>query len=208
MFLGVSYIEWAANITTAICIFLAGRNNIHTWWTGIVACIIFGVFFYQLKLYADVTLQAFFVVTGFIGWWAWVAKRNSGQKETPIGSSCGEELAVYSFFAIVVAVIYGSLLHRFTDASVPFLDAMVLTFSVVAQLLLMFRKVQTWPMWLLVNTVSVPMYIYKEAYVTAFMYSLFWINALVSWRHWTNLALDQRNDARVNPDITYGPARS
>ena len=43
-------LEIAANIMTAICIFLAGRNNVHTWWTGIVACVLFIVLFYTAKL--------------------------------------------------------------------------------------------------------------------------------------------------------------
>ena len=65
-------LEIAANLMTAICIFLAGRNNVHTWWTGIVACVLFGVLFYTSKLYADATLQIFFVVIGVLGWIGWV----------------------------------------------------------------------------------------------------------------------------------------
>lgn len=185
MFLGVTYLEWAANITTAICIFLAGRNNVHTWWTGIVACILFGIFFYDLKLYADVSLQGFFIVTGIGGWVAWVKMKS--EAALPITRASKQTMIVYTFGAVVVALIYGLLLHKFTDASLPFLDALVMTFSVIAQFLLMRRQIQTWPLWLLVNTISVPMYLYKEAYVTAFMYSLFWINAIVSWRHWLDL---------------------
>lgn len=184
MFLGITYLEWAANITTAICIFLAGRNNIHTWWTGIVACVLFGIFFYDLKLYADVTLQGFFIVTSFIGWYGW-SKR--GDIVTPISRASKDTMLVMVASAVVIAIGYGLLLHKFTDASIPFLDAFVLTLSVIAQLLLMRRNIQTWPLWLLVNTISVPMYLYKEAYVTAIMYGFFWINAFVSWRHWLNL---------------------
>jgi nicotinamide mononucleotide transporter len=193
MFLGITYMEWAANITTAVCIFLAGRNNVHTWWTGIVACIFFGIFFFDLKLYADVTLQGFFIVTGFIGWYYWL-KKTSITKVTPITFARKDTIITMTLAAIVVAIGYGYLLHRFTDASIPFLDALVLTLSVIAQLLLMRRQVQTWPLWLLVNTISVPMYLYKEAYVTAAMYSLFWINAIVSWRHWLDLMDDGKAD--------------
>ncbi len=208
MFLGVSYLEWAANITTAICIFLAGRNNVHTWWTGIVACVLFGFVFFDAKLYADVSLQAFFIVTGIGGWMAWV--KMNGKEPLPITSVSTQAMTIYFFTAVVTAGFYGYTLYRLTDASAPFVDSMVLTFSVMAQLLLMRRHIQTWPMWLLVNTLSVPLYIYKELYVTAFMYSLFWINAIVSWRHWLNLRDDQDiavNNARVNPDITYGPSQ-
>lgn len=43
-------LEFAANFMTLVCIFLAGRNNVHTWWTGIVACILFGALCLDLRL--------------------------------------------------------------------------------------------------------------------------------------------------------------
>ncbi len=60
--------------------------------------------------------------------------------------------------AVAVTAAYGALLHRFTDAYAPFADSAVLAFSVVAQLLLMQRRLETWGFWLLVNTVSVPLF--------------------------------------------------
>ncbi len=51
--------EVSANLLNAVSILLAGRNSIHTWWTGIVSCLLFGVVFLGARLYADVTLQGF-----------------------------------------------------------------------------------------------------------------------------------------------------
>ena len=40
--------------------------------TTIVGCVLFAFVFYDAKLYADVTLQAFFISTAGIGWWRWL----------------------------------------------------------------------------------------------------------------------------------------
>lgn len=48
-------VEVAANAFVAAAIFLAGRNNVHTWWLGIVGCALFGSVFYESRLYAGVT---------------------------------------------------------------------------------------------------------------------------------------------------------
>lgn len=201
MILGMSYMELAANLMTAVCIFLAGRNNIHTWWTGIVACVLFGIVFYGANLYADVTLQGFFIVTGFIGWYGWVKKngRFSGAVDTvketdalPITRASKNTMIVMTFSAIAVAAVYGFLLHKFTNAYAPWIDSTVLTFSVVGQLLLMRRNLQNWPVWVLVNTLSVPLYFSRELYVTAVLYGFFWVNAIVSWRHWLDLMDEQK----------------
>ena len=39
--------ELLANTVTTASIVLAGRNSIHTWWTGIIGCLLFGVVFYE-----------------------------------------------------------------------------------------------------------------------------------------------------------------
>ena len=67
----VGYLEISANVMTTVAILLAGRNSIHTWWTGIVGCLLFCFLFYQSLLYADVVLQMFFIVTSMVGWWGW-----------------------------------------------------------------------------------------------------------------------------------------
>ena len=71
-------LEIAANACNALSILLAGLNSVHTWWVGILGCALFGVVFYQARLYADVTLQLFFVVTSAVGWWQWRAGRQGG----------------------------------------------------------------------------------------------------------------------------------
>lgn len=179
-------LEIAANLMTAVCIFLAGRNSVHTWWTGIVACVLFGALFYDAKLYADVTLQVFFIVTSIIGWRNWVKKTNN--VETPISYASNHQMIRMVVIAISTAIGYGWLLHSFTDAFAPWIDSTVLTFSIIAQLLLMTRKVQNWPIWLLVNALSVPLYWSRELYMTSVLYGLFLVNALWSWKNWVNIA--------------------
>lgn len=198
MFLGMSYLEWSANLTTALCIFLAGRNNIHTWWTGIVSCVLFGVLFYQGQLYADVTLQVFFIATGIIGWINW----SNTQKASLI---CGEKLVVEDRPAVLITLAtnrtmigwtlgaagvyvgYSALLSHYTNAFLPWVDSMVMVLSIVGQFLLMRRQIQTWPVWVLVNIISVPLYFTKGLYLTSGLYALFLVNALYSWYHWNNL---------------------
>jgi len=181
-------LEIAANLFTALAIVLAGRNNVHTWWTGIVGCTLFGALFAQNRLYADVALQVFFVATGFYGWWKWL--HGAGGKPLPI-SHAGRPLLVGTAIAgIAGTVVYGALLHYHTDAYAPFPDSTVLVFSIIGQVLMMGRRVENWGFWLLVNTIAVPLYASRGLYLTAVLYAAFWVNALVSWRNWRRLAAE------------------
>jgi nicotinamide mononucleotide transporter len=181
----VNSLELFANAVNAGSIVLAGRNSVHTWWTGIVGCVLFGALFLQSKLYADATLQVFFIATSLIGWVHWL----KGDRGTalPVRRTEPATIAWMTGAGVMVTGSYGWLLHRFTDAYAPFVDSAVLAFSVVAQLLLMARRVESWWGWLLVNTISVPLFLSRGLVVTSVLYAGFWINALISLRHWNRL---------------------
>ena len=182
-------IEIAANAFNAASIFLAGRNSIHMWWTTIVNCVLFAYVFYEAKLYADVTLQIFFISTAVVGWWRWL--HGIGGTQLPVRHSPRPLIAWSIVAGVAVTGGYGWLLWRFTDAYAPFLDSTILAFSVVGQLLLIDRRVETWWCWLLVNTIAVPLYASRGLYVTSVLYAAFWVNAMVALKRWRRLALGQ-----------------
>lgn len=189
-------LELAANFFTVVCIVLAGRNSIHTWWTGIIGAILYGIMFFNVQLYADATLQVFFIATGLIGWANWknitLNISRDSEVEKPISSASTVWMTKAVIAAVVTAVAYGTLLHSFTDAYAAWIDSTVLAYSVVAQLLLMGRYVQTWHVWLLVNTLSVPLFWSRELYLTSIMYGFFWCNAVYSLYHWKQLMKAQK----------------
>ena len=176
-------LEIAANAFNAAAILLAGRNNIHTWWTGIVGCTLFGLLFLEVRLYADATLQLFFIATSLYGWWAWLrgGPRGAG---LPIRRAGARLLAWAVGTGAAVTLGYAWLLARFTDAAWPLPDSAVLAFSVLGQLLMMARRIESWWFWLAVNSIAVPLYASRGLVVTAVLYAGFWVNALVALRHW------------------------
>jgi nicotinamide mononucleotide transporter len=178
-------LEIAANVVTTLSIWLAARNSRHTWSTGIVGCLLFGVQFFRSQLYADATLQVFFLVTSAIGWWQWRhAIQGAPAMERPVTRASLKTLAWMGLAAAVVTVAYGGLLHRFTDAYMPYVDAAVLALSVVAQCLLMLRKLENWAFWLLVNTLSVPLFASRGLQLTAVLYAAYWFNAWYGGWRW------------------------
>src|ERR1041384_5949717 len=131
------FVEILANALNALSIVLAGRNSVHTWWTGILGCLAFGWVFFGARLYADTTLQAFFVVTSAIGWWRW--RRGDHGEELGVARTNPRQVVLFTVLAAAVALGYAALLRRFTDAYAPLADSTVLAFSVLGQLLLMAR---------------------------------------------------------------------
>jgi nicotinamide mononucleotide transporter len=174
--------EIVAVFFTVVCIFLAGRNNVHTWWTGIIACISYGFVFFDAKLYADMILQVFFVATSIRGWVLWVETKD--KPAIPITTTPPRFLLAYAIIGGVVLVMYTMLLKTFTDAYAPGWDSAVLVLSVIAQLMLMRRKLENWYVWIAVNTIAVPLFWNRELYLSSVLYAVFWFHAWYATYRW------------------------
>ncbi len=174
--------EIAANVCNTVSILLAGRNNVHTWWTGIIGCMLFGWVFFSARLYADSVLQVFFIAASIGGWSNWRRRTDAG--ELPIRRTPPGMLLALGGAGVAVTAAYSWMLWQFTDASAPVPDSAVLAFSVLGQLLLMGRRVETWWCWLVVNTIAVPLFASRGLWLTALLYAGYWVNAVVSLRSW------------------------
>lgn len=179
-----SPLEAAANVALVASVTLARRNSVHTWWTGMVAVTLFAVFFFGLKLYADVVLQGFFFGTCVYGWWAW-SRGGADGSELPI-SALTPRQRLLALGAIAAAVLFfGTVFSQFTDAALPYPDSFILGGSVVAQLLMMRRVRDHWPIWIAVDVVAVVVYGAKGAFLTAGVYAvllLLCIQGIAEWR--------------------------
>lgn len=138
--------------------------------------------FWSVQLYADVTLQLFFIATSITGWIHWL--KGQGGDILPVRRTASQSL----FPFVALCCRRGRRLRLFTphlyQCLAPWLDSLILTFSVLAQFMLMGRRIENWFVWLAVNT-AVPLYMTRGLNLTAGLYFLFWINAwhgLYQWR--------------------------
>lgn len=190
-------LEIFANLFNLISVFLANRNSIHTWWIGIIGGVLYGVMFYEVKLYADVILQVFFILTNIYGWWAWLYG-GAERKELPITRVSVRQLILFAVSAFILTVAHGFLLHSLTDASFPFVDSIILVVSIIAQFLLMQRKLESWCFWIVVDAVAVPLYSAKGLYLTSAIYCLFLLNAVWGLINWWKIWRSEEQTANIS----------
>ena len=185
-----SSLEWACNLTALGCVVFAWRNHVLTWPFAIVSCILFTQLFMDSKLYAEAVLQVFFIATSAWGWWHWSAQKH--KPAAPMVSTTWPTALVLVAAASLAGGLYALGLQRFTDASSPFWDSQILTLSMLAQWWLMRRNIACWGLWLVVNTISVPLYFSRELHVSGAFYAAYWVLAIVSYLHWKPL-LDRQH---------------
>ncbi len=175
-------LELIANIVGIVAGLLAAWNSIHNWWVGMIGCALMALMFFQSHLYADTTLHVFMFVTNIFGWYYWLKGRNGG--DAPIRKSSLLYFGGSLIAAIVVAALYGWGLEADTNDSLPFEDATVLALSLLAQFLLIGRRIETWYCSLLGDTIGIVLFVSAGLYVTAGHSVILWGSSFIGFFRW------------------------
>jgi nicotinamide mononucleotide transporter len=180
----MSPLEWFAAGLGILNIVLIVRRSVWNFPVALVMVTIYGTIFAGIKLYSDAGLQVFFFVLNLYGWWAW--SRNKQEEGTLVVEKLAtvERVGIVILTAIVIA-LWGYLMQHYTDASHPWWDGAVAMISVAAQILMTRRYLENWHGWIVVNLLSIPLYIVKGLYPTAGLYVLnlaIAIAGLIEWQ--------------------------
>lgn len=146
--------------------------------------VVHGVLYYRSGLYADCAMNAYYVLAGLYGLAVWHRAPRRQGTELRIGRTPRRLAApLAGVYAVLHAAIY-LLLARFTNSTVPFWDSLTTALSIVAMWMLARKYVEQWLVWLVVDLVTVGLYLYKGIPLTAGLYVLYAALAAAGYRRW------------------------
>jgi nicotinamide mononucleotide transporter len=182
-FLIADWIEVVGFVTALFGIWLTTRRLLIGWPVVLVSDVLYLVVFYRARLFSDALLQVFFVVFTLYGWWHWWrGVREDGEvRVVPLSLT---ELVAGLAAGAAGAILLGWLMVRI-GAALPYLDAALTSYSLVASWWQARKHTANWWLWIVVNVVYIGEYLYKNLVPTAVLYLLLVILAvmgLVDWR--------------------------
>lgn len=187
----MTFVELAAALLSIWGVWLTTRRHPACWPVGLVSVAIYAWVFVGAKLYSDALLQgAFGVMIGY-GWVRW-AHHLGDDGRVRIAPLPRWHAAWHAAFGVLGAIALGAFMHRYTDAALPWLDAALTAFSLVAQWWQARRHTAAWWLWISVDVIYVGEYIYKDLKITAVLYVLFVALAFAGLRRWQQAARTQR----------------
>lgn len=182
-------LEIAAVIFTLANVWLAIRENIWTWPTGIVSVLLYLVVFWRTHLYLNAGLQVVYFVLSIQGWYEWL---HGGENKTELKVTHVSSRAAAVLTAIGVALTGGLFVGlRMTshDASLPIWDALTTAFSLVGQYMLNMKIVENWIVWAAVDVIYVVMFLDQKLYPTAALYAFFVVLCVKGYFDWRRSAI-------------------
>lgn len=179
-----SPLEIAAVIFTLANVWLAVKQNMWTWPTGIVSVVLYGVVFYQSRFYSNAGLQVIYLILSIHGWYEWL-HGGENKSELHVRRTTRRQWIGCAIAAVVLTVAIFELLRMTTDATFPFWDALTTAISLVAQWMMNEKLLENWLGWLLVDIIYVPMFAMGGRALTGVLYAVFCVMAwrgFIEWR--------------------------
>jgi len=176
-------LEWSAVIASALGVWLMAQRRMLAWPVGLVSVGLYALVFFEARLYSDMLLQGAFAAFLAYGWATWHRqdKPDGRVAIAPLAmEACARDLGLGAAFGLAL----GAAMHTWTNAALPWLDAMLAALSLVAQWWQARRHTAAWWLWIVVDVVYVGMYAVKSLHATAALYLVFVVLAATGLRAW------------------------
>lgn len=176
-------LEWTATALGVVNIALLVRRSVWNFPFGMAMVALYVVVFREARLYGEAGLQVFFFVAQGWGWWLWL-RAGGEESRVPVRWLDPLSRAVWVVATAALSLNLGWVMHRFTNAALPYADSAITGASIAAQLLLGLRRVENWVLWILIDLGSIAVYLAKGLYPTAGLYVLFLGLSVMGLREW------------------------
>lgn len=175
----MNIIEIIAVVFSLISVILTVKNNIWCWYTGIIGIIFYSIIFYQNQLWGNMFVQSLFIlqsILGIINWnkpikypTKWLDKRN--------------RMITFSATSLLCVLIF--IITKAMGGNMPYFDALTTSLSIMAMMLMAYRKIDNWILWIIVDVIFVWFFYTNGLYLSSIIYFIFLllsISGLLKWK--------------------------
>ena len=181
-------IDGIAAISGIFCVVLCakGRKSQYIW--GLLNVIGYVIIAFINKYYGEVMLNAlYYLPSQFIGYYLW--NKNSNEEN---GDVKGKKLNLVQSLILVGFIAVGvfgyKLVLDYLGGTGTLLDSASTVTSVVANALMMMRYREQWLLWIIIDAITVVMWLLVGDFIMVTMWAVYLINAFYGYYNWTKIA--------------------
>ena len=186
-------LEWVAAILGVVNIALLIFRSQWNFAFAIASVALYVLIFFENRLYAESGLQIFFILANVWGWALWrrAARAGTDDSRVPVRWLDWRSRVVWLAVTAALSLNLGWLMHRYTNAVMPFADSAIAGASVAAQILLGYRRIENWVLWIAVDVGAIALYLQRGLYPTAGLYAGMLVMSLFGLKEW--IAAERRH---------------
>lgn len=177
-------IEIIGFLFAIVGIYYSAKRKLIYWPLSIISSLAYMFFFYEINLYADSLLQIFFILSSVFGWYSWQKNLDQNSDILTINSLNKKQIVLVIGIVLFTGIIMGYLLKKYSNADYAYYDSILFSASVICTILSARAYIENWYFWIVINSAYILLYISKQAYLTAILYLILIVLAIVGLRDW------------------------
>lgn len=181
--------EFFAAITGLACVYLCTRANVWNFIFGIISVTLYMIIFFHVRLYADMGLQVFYLILQCTGWYGWLYG-NTNRTPRQITAASSTILLLSTLGTLCLFAFSYFILKNYTNSNTYYIDAITTALSIVGQIMMNRKWVESWLWFFVADVISIKMYLFKQLYYTTGLFTLFTFLALAGYFHWRKQCYD------------------
>ena len=190
-FIVQNWLEITAVIFAILYLILAVKQNILCWMAGIISSVLYFFIMQKAGLYMEAYLQVFYVVMGIYGWSQWSAS-NASNPSFIVNTWTKYQHMIAISIILALSLLSGSLLERYTDAALPFLDALVSWGAVVATYMVAKKLLENWIYWFVIDATSIFLFIERGLWLSAVFFATYLVIIFFGYQSWNKVRGGQK----------------
>lgn len=178
-------LEAIAFVFGILSVYLAKKEHIGVYPTGIVATVITMYLFYIDRLLGDMLMNAYYSLMSLYGWYEW--SRISGNAKVRQISHITRKERKIALFLIALTMCITYTVYRVTETTIApsnWVDILSSGMFFTAMWLMALKKIENWTLWIIANCISIPLYAYRGWGMLSLQYIIFTILAFQGYSQW------------------------
>lgn len=196
-FIEQNWIEIIGAIFGLLYLYYEYKADIKMWPAGIIMSSFYTFVFIHAGFYSFACINIYYILAEIYGWIKW---HNTPTKESETNNTIGllhTPTRLFLPLTIAFIIIFGIIvlvLQTYTDSQVIYADSFVTTISIVAMWMLAQKYVEQWLLLIVINIVSVFLYLYQDLYPTSIMYLIYSIVSVFGYIRWKKMIIKEPNE--------------
>lgn len=164
-------------------VILAARESLWCWPAAFFSTAIYTAIFWQVALLMESVLNVYYMAMAVYGFWRWQQGRNH---HSDIVRWPWQRHALWLTGLAIVALACGYVMANYTHAAFPWLDSATTVCAIFATWLVAQKVLENWLYWIVIDAVSIYLYLQKGLYLTSALFVLYVLLAAWGYRVWRN----------------------
>ena len=180
------FIEALAVLFAVTYLLLAVKQDVKCWFAAIISSTLYFFIMYKAGLYMEAWLQIFYIIMAFYGIQQWTVTNNNQSKFIVRSWRWNTHFWVIAII-IILAIITGLLLDKFTNAALPFLDGLTTWGAIITTYMVARRLLENWIYWFVIDMISIYLFLSRGLFLTAILFCIYLVIIFFGYRSWIKI---------------------